>query len=66
MISPRSSVRECGDDPGFDDAVHPGPIRRNRDWRVFADVILEGKFAEDKEELITPAIEVTGVDVKDG
>ena len=29
-------------------------------------MILEGKFAEDKEELITPAIEVTGVDVEDG
>jgi hypothetical protein len=29
-------------------------------------VIVEGEFAEDEEELITPAIEVTGVDVEDG
>jgi len=59
-------VRECGDDLGLDDAVHPGPIWRNRDWRFFADVILEGKFAEDEEELITPTIEVTRIDIEDG
>ena len=29
-------------------------------------MIVEGEFAEDEEELITPAIEVTGVDVEDG
>ena len=34
-------IRERGDNPGLDDAVHPGPIRRNRDWRVFADMALE-------------------------
>jgi len=59
-------AREGGDDPGFDDAVHPGQIQRDRDWRFVADVILEGEFAEDEEELITPVIEVTGVDVEDG
>jgi hypothetical protein len=34
-------IHERGDDPGLDDAVHPGPIRRNQDRRVFADMALE-------------------------
>jgi len=56
-------VRERGDDPRLDDAVHPGPIGGNWDWRLFADMALKRKLAEDEQELIAPTVEVTGVDV---
>ena len=59
-------IRDRGDDPGLDDAVHSGPIRRNRDWRVFADMALERKLAEDEQKLVAPTVEVTEVDVEDG
>ena len=29
-------------------------------------MILEGELAEDEKKLITPAVEVTGIDVEDG
>jgi len=29
-------------------------------------VILEGELAEDEKKLITPAVDVTGIDVEDG
>ena len=59
-------IRERGDDLGLDNVVHPGPIRRYRDWKVFADMALERKLAEDQQKLVAPAVEVTGVDVEDG
>ena len=59
-------IRERGDDPKLDDAVHPGPIRRYRDWRVFADMALERELAEDEQKLVAPTVEVAGVDIEDG
>ena len=61
----RQVVGEGGDDPGLDDAVHPIPGRRDRDWRFRVDMIPKGELAKDEQELITPAVEVAGVDVKD-
>jgi hypothetical protein len=59
-------VGERGDDPGLDDAVHPSPVRRERDWSILADVVLEGELAEDEKKLIAPTVEVTGINVEDG
>jgi len=41
-------IRDRGDDPGLDDAVHRGSIRRYRDWSVFANIALERELAEDE------------------
>jgi hypothetical protein len=48
---------------GLDNAVHPIPVRRG--GRGGKDVRLEGEFAEDQQELATPAAEVVGVNVED-
>jgi hypothetical protein len=59
-------IGEGGDDLGLDDAVHPGPIRRDWDWRIVTDMALKRELAEDELKLITPTVEVTGIDVEDG
>jgi hypothetical protein len=59
-------IGECGDYPGLHDAVHPGPIRRDWDWRIVTDMALKRELAEDELKLITPTVEVTGIDVEDG
>ena len=57
-------VGEHVEDPGLHHAVHPCPDRRE-DRGVEADVILEGELAEGQQKLITPVVEVTGVDAED-
>jgi hypothetical protein len=58
-------IVERGDDPRLD-AVHSIPVRRRWSQGFRANVIMNRELAEDEQELITPAVKVTGVDVKDG
>ena len=53
-------VSEGAENQGLHHTVHPDPIRC-----VETDVIPEGKLIEGQHELITPAIEVTKIDVED-
>jgi hypothetical protein len=57
-------VGERGNDPGLDDAVHPGPVWRGVVWVILEHMTPKGEFAEDEEELVAPPVEVAGVDVE--
>ncbi|XP_039831974.1 uncharacterized protein LOC120692666 [Panicum virgatum] len=58
-------VGEGPEDPGLDNAVHACPVRGCNSRGVEVDVILDGELAEGEQKLITPSVEVTGVDVED-
>jgi len=57
-------VGESAEDPGLQHTVHPCPVRRE-DRSIEMNVILEGELAEGQQKLITPVVEVTGVDAED-
>lgn len=49
----RKVVSESGD------AIHPGPVRRDRGRRVVANMILKRELAEDKQQLMLKLPEST-------